>query len=88
MLFLYATEITEDKHCCFGCKRSTNNRIICIRQVFQKGWNDAEIQLFVHFKKAYDSLVILIKLWVCADKWFLLFITENEYTHMNKTKNT
>lgn len=68
MLFLYATEITEDKHCGFRCNRSTNDRIICIRQVLQKGWNEAEIQLFVYFKKAYDSLVILIKLRVCADK--------------------
>jgi hypothetical protein len=43
-------------------KQITTDHIICIRQVLQKGWNDAVSQLFVDFKKAYDSLVILIKL--------------------------
>jgi sorting nexin-29 len=36
----------------------TGNHILCIRQILQKKWenSDAVYQLFVDFKKAYDSI--------------------------------
>jgi len=36
MSILYATEITEDKHCGFRLNRPTTDHIICIRQILQK----------------------------------------------------
>jgi len=53
MLILYATEITEDKHCGFRWNRPTTDHIICIRQIRQKWWNEAVSQLFLDFKKTY-----------------------------------
>jgi hypothetical protein len=43
--------------CGFRRNRSTTDHIFCIRQILEKKWehNEAVYQLFIDFKKAYDS---------------------------------
>ena len=50
--------ITGDHHCGFRRKRSTTDHIFCIRQILEKKWEYSESvhQLFIDFKKAYDSV--------------------------------
>jgi len=47
-----------DHQCGFRRNRSTTDYIFCIRQILEKKWerNEAVHQLFIHFKKAYDSV--------------------------------
>ena len=47
-----------DHQCGFRRNRSTADHIFCIRQILEKKWerNEAVHQLFIHFKKAYDSV--------------------------------
>jgi hypothetical protein len=54
----YAEEIIGDHQCEFRHNRSTTDHIFCIRQILEKKWeyNGAVHQLFVDFKKAYDSV--------------------------------
>ena len=54
----YAEEIIEDHQYGFQHNRSTTDHIFCICQILAKKWeyNEAEHQLFVDFKKAYDSV--------------------------------
>ena len=54
----YAEEITEDHQCGFQCSRSATDHIFCIHQILEKKWeyNEAVHQLFIDFKKAYDSV--------------------------------
>ena len=42
----------------FRCNRSTIDHTFCIRPTFEKEWeyNEAVHQLFIEFKKAYDSV--------------------------------
>jgi hypothetical protein len=57
---------------CVSTKRSTIEHIFCFRQILKKHWEYDETlhQLFVDFKKAYDSVKremlynILIQFWV------------------------
>src|SRR5215475_14421537 len=44
--------------CGFRRNRSTTDHILCIRQILEKKWehNEAVHQLFIDFKKAYDSV--------------------------------
>jgi hypothetical protein len=41
-----------------GLSRSTTDQIFCIRQILEKKWdyNETVHQLFIDFKKAYDSV--------------------------------
>jgi hypothetical protein len=57
-LIPYAEEIIGDHQGGFRCNRSTTNHIFCIRQILEKKWehNEAVHQLFIDFKKAYDSV--------------------------------
>jgi hypothetical protein len=57
-LIPYAEEITGDHQCGFRRNRSTNDHMFCIRQILEKKWeyNEAVHQLFIDFKKAYDSV--------------------------------
>ena len=57
-LIPYAKEIIGDHQCGFRCKRSTIDHILCIRQKLDKKWeyNEQVHQLFIDFKKAYDSV--------------------------------
>ena len=57
-LIPYAEEDIGDHQCGFRRKRSTTDHILCIRQIRQKKWeyNEAVHQLFIDFKKAYDSV--------------------------------
>jgi hypothetical protein len=54
----YAEEIIWDRQCGFRRNSSATDHIICIRPVLQKKWeyNEAVDQLFLDFKKAYDSV--------------------------------
>jgi hypothetical protein len=54
----YIDEITGDHQCGFRRNRSTIDQIFCIRQILEKKWeyNETVHQLFIDFKKAYDSL--------------------------------
>jgi hypothetical protein len=42
----------------FDVNRSANDQIFCIRQILEKKWeyNETVHQLFIDFKKAYDSV--------------------------------
>jgi hypothetical protein len=47
-----------DNQCGFRRNRSTTDHIFCIRQILENEWehNAAVHQLFIDFKKAYDSV--------------------------------
>jgi hypothetical protein len=53
-----AEEIIGDHQCGFRCNRSTTNHIFSICQILEKKWeyNEAVHQLYIDFKKAYDSV--------------------------------
>ena len=57
-LIPYAEEIIGDHQCGFRRNRLTTDHIFCIRQILQKKWgyNEAVHQLFIDFRKAYDSV--------------------------------
>ena len=57
-LIPYAKEIIGDHKCGFRRKRSIIDHIFCIRQILEKKWeyNEEVHQLFIDFKKAYDSV--------------------------------
>ena len=54
----YAEEINGDHQCGYQCNRSTTDHILCIHKIFEKKWqySGAVHQLFMDFKKAYDSV--------------------------------
>jgi hypothetical protein len=53
-----AKEIIGDHQCGFTLNRSTSDHIFCIHQIREKKWeyNEAVHQLFIDFKKAYNSV--------------------------------
>ena len=53
-----AEEIIGDHECGFRRRRSTTDHIFCIRQALEKKWeyNEAVHNLFIDFKKVYDSV--------------------------------
>ena len=54
----HAKEIIGDHQCGFRRNRSSIDHIYCIRQTLEKKWeyNEEVHQLFIDFKKAYDSV--------------------------------
>jgi hypothetical protein len=54
----YTDEIIGDHQCGFRHNRSTTDEIFHIRQILEKKWeyNGTVHQLFIDFKKAYDSV--------------------------------
>jgi hypothetical protein len=54
----YADEIMENHQCGFRRNRSTTDQIFYTRQILEKKWeyNGTVHQLFIDFKKAYDSV--------------------------------
>jgi len=54
----YAEEIIADHPCGFRRSRSTTDHIFCICKILEKKWeyNEAVHQLFIDFKKGYDSV--------------------------------
>jgi len=54
----YAEDVIGDHQCGFRHNRSTTDHIFCIRQILEKKreYNEAVHQLFIDFKKAYDSV--------------------------------
>jgi hypothetical protein len=54
----YVNEIIGNHQCEFHCNRSNTDQIFCIRQILEKKWeyNGTVHQLFIDFKKAYDSV--------------------------------
>jgi len=57
-LIPYAEEVIGDHQCGFRRNRSTTDHIFCIPQILEKKWecNEELYQLFIDFKKAYDSV--------------------------------
>jgi hypothetical protein len=57
-LIPYADEIIGDHQCGFQCNRSMTDQIFYIRQILEKKWeyNGTVHQLFIEFKKAYNSV--------------------------------
>jgi sorting nexin-29 len=57
-LIPYADEIIGDHQCGFRRNRSSTDQIFYIRQILEKMWvyNGTVHQLFIDFKKAYDSV--------------------------------
>jgi len=57
-LIPYPKEIIRDHQCGFRRNRSTFDHIFCICQILEKKWEYIEEvhQLFIDFKKAYDSV--------------------------------
>ncbi|KAJ4436175.1 hypothetical protein ANN_18805 [Periplaneta americana] len=55
---MLANEIIGDHQCGFRRNRSTIDQIFCIRQIMEKKWEYTGTvhQLFIDFKKAYDSV--------------------------------
>jgi hypothetical protein len=51
-------EIIADHQCGFRRNRSTTDQIFCMRRILEKIWeyNETVHQLFIDFKKAYDSV--------------------------------
>jgi hypothetical protein len=68
----YIDEMIGDHQCRFRRNRSTTEHIFSIRQLLEKKWeyNETVHQLFIGFKKTYDSVrrevlyIILIELWL------------------------
>ena len=58
----YAEVVIGDHQCGFRRDRTTTDHIFCIRQILEKKleYNEAMHQLFIDFKKAYDS----VRRWV------------------------
>jgi hypothetical protein len=54
----YVNEVLGDHQCEFRLNRSTTDQIFYIRQILEKKWecNGTVHQLFIDFKKAYDSV--------------------------------
>jgi sorting nexin-29 len=54
----YVDEIIGDHQCGFRRNQSTTDQIFCIRQILEKKWeyNGTVHQLFIDFRKAYDSV--------------------------------
>jgi sorting nexin-29 len=54
----YVDEIIGNNQCGFQCNRSTTDQIFCTGQMLEKKWeyNETVYQLFIDFKKAYDSV--------------------------------
>jgi sorting nexin-29 len=57
-LIPYADEITVDHQRGFQCNKSTTDQIFYILQILEKKWeyNGTVYQLFIDFKKAFDSV--------------------------------
>jgi hypothetical protein len=57
-LSLYIDEIVGDHHCRFRRNRSTTDQIFFICQILEKKWeyNETVHQLFIDFKKVFDSV--------------------------------
>jgi len=53
----YVEEVIGDHQCGFQCNRSITDHIFCIHQILEKKeeYNEAVHQLFIDFKKSYDS---------------------------------
>jgi hypothetical protein len=58
LLSPYVDEITGERHCGFWCNKPTTDQIFCICHILEKKWeyNETVHQLFIDFKKAYDSV--------------------------------
>ena len=58
-LIPYAKEIIGDHQCGIRRNRSTIDHIFCIHQILEKKWeyNEPVHQLFIDFKKSYDSVM-------------------------------
>jgi hypothetical protein len=69
-VFLVIVDLFISYQCGFPRNRSTTDQIFCICQILEKRWDYSEAvhQLFVDFKKAYDSarreiLYNILRVW-------------------------
>jgi len=55
----HAEKLFRGQRCGFRRNRPTTDHIFCIRQILEKKWeySEAVCQLFIGFKKVYDSVV-------------------------------
>jgi hypothetical protein len=62
----YAQEIIGDHQCGFRRNRSTTGHIFCIHLILanKSEYNEAVYQLFIDFKKAYDSREVLYNILI------------------------
>jgi hypothetical protein len=52
----YPEEIIGDNQCGFPHNSSTTHHTLCISEIHETKWEYNEHQLFIDFKKAYDSV--------------------------------
>jgi hypothetical protein len=54
----HSEELFREQQCEFRRNGPTTEHIFCIRQIIEKKWecSEAECQLFISFKKVYDSV--------------------------------
>jgi len=92
----YAKEIIGDHQCGFRRNRSTIDHTFCIRQILEKKWeyNEGVHQLFIDFKRAYDSVrtevlyKILIEFGISRKLVRLIKMSLNEtYSRVRVGKN-
>jgi len=85
-----------EHQCGFRLNRSTTDHIFCIRQILEKKWehNETVHQLFIDFKKAYDSVrreamyIILIEFRIPKKLVRLIKMCLNEtYSRVRVGKN-
>jgi hypothetical protein len=95
-LIPYADEIIGDNQCGFQSNRSTTDQIFYICQILEKKWeyNGTVRQLFIDFKKAYDSVRgevlynILIEFRIRRKLFGIIKICLNEtYSRVRTGKN-
>jgi hypothetical protein len=95
-LILYADEIIGDHQCGFRHNRSTTDQVFYIHQILEKKWeyNGTVHQLFIDFKKSYDSVrkkvlhSILIEFGICRKLVGLIKMCLNEtYSRVYIAKN-
>jgi hypothetical protein len=57
-LIPYVDEIIGNQLCGLTCSRSTTDHILCFSLILEQKWefNETVLQLFIDFKKTYDSL--------------------------------
>jgi hypothetical protein len=73
--------------CGFRSNRTTTDHIFCIRQILEKNWeyNETMHQLFVDFKKAYDSVSREVLYNVLTDSGIPLKLVRLIKMCLNKT---
>jgi hypothetical protein len=95
-LIPFAEEVIGDHQCGFRRNRSTTDHILCIHQILEKKWeyNEVEHQLFIDFKKAYDSFMWEVLYNILTEfgipkklVWLLKMCLTERYSRVRVDKN-